>query len=104
MATRLSYLAEMVVSGSVEPLRGQEAALVRAGAGRASGEDFRSVESKRVLSLVTFGMQGAFNGVHRAVLEERLPERSVPESMVKWFVVSAASGREASWRVTTPQL
>ena len=35
-----------------------------------------------MLSLVTFDVQGAFNGVHPAVLEERLRERSVPEKMV----------------------
>ena len=108
--SRRHYGYEAVIPGRNGSLRYRRTTSGPGSSARASrrwtcyGEDFRSVESKRVLSLVTFGMQGAFNGVHRAVLEERLPERSVPESMVKWFVVSAASGREASWRVTKPQL
>lgn len=46
---------------------------------------FEAWKGKRVLSLVTFDVQGAFNGVHPAVLEDRLRERSVPDKMVKWI-------------------
>jgi hypothetical protein len=46
---------------------------------------FEAWEGKRVLSLVTFDVQGAFNGVHPAVLEDRLRERSVPDGMVRWI-------------------
>jgi len=46
---------------------------------------FEAWKGKRVLSLVTFDVQGAFNGVHAAVLEDRLRERSVPEGMVRWI-------------------
>ena len=38
-----------------------------------------------MLSLVTFDVQGAFNGVHPAVLEDRLRERQVPAVMVNWI-------------------
>lgn len=40
---------------------------------------------RRVLSLVTFDVQGAFNGVHPQILAQRLSERRVPAAMVKWI-------------------
>lgn len=46
---------------------------------------FEAWKGGRVLSLVTSDVQGAFNGVHPAVLEGRLRERSVPDGMVKWI-------------------
>lgn len=49
----------------------------------------------RVLSLVSFGVQGAFNGVHPSVLAERLRERRKPAELVAW-VESFCSGRKAS--------
>jgi ribonuclease HI len=39
----------------------------------------------RVLSLVSFDVQGAFNGVHSDVLERRLAARRVPTPAVKWI-------------------
>ncbi|GIZ44655.1 hypothetical protein CKM354_000785200 [Cercospora kikuchii] len=39
----------------------------------------------RVLSLVTLDVQGAFNGVHPAILERRLGERGVPSKIVRWI-------------------
>lgn len=38
----------------------------------------------RVLSLVTFDVQGAFNGVHRSVLCSRLRQAGIPEPLVRW--------------------
>lgn len=42
-------------------------------------------KSKKVLSLVTFDVQGAFNGVHPQVLRTRLLERRVPRKLVEWI-------------------
>jgi ribonuclease HI len=39
----------------------------------------------RVLSLVSFDVQGAFNGVHSDILERRLAARRVPTPAVKWI-------------------
>lgn len=39
----------------------------------------------KVLSLVTFDVQGAFNGVHRSVLCSRLRQAGIPEMMVAWI-------------------
>jgi hypothetical protein len=37
-----------------------------------------------VVSLVTFDVQGAFNGVNTIVLEGRLEQRGIPETLSKW--------------------
>ena len=39
---------------------------------------------RKVLSLVSFDVKGAFNGVNREVLLRRLRERRVPETLVRW--------------------
>lgn len=49
----------------------------------------------RVLSLVSFDVQGAFNGVHTSVLAGRLRERRIPPELVAW-IESFCSGRKAS--------
>lgn len=49
----------------------------------------------RVLSLVSFDVQGAFNGVHPSVLASRLRERRIPSDLVAW-IESFCSGRKAS--------
>jgi hypothetical protein len=49
----------------------------------------------RVLSLVSFDVQGAFNGVHPSVLAERLRERRVPGDLVTW-IESLCNGKKAS--------
>ncbi|KAG9513247.1 hypothetical protein KCU93_g10112, partial [Aureobasidium melanogenum] len=38
----------------------------------------------KVVSLVTFDVQGAFNGVNTTVLQERLEQRGIPETLSKW--------------------
>lgn len=40
---------------------------------------------KRTLSLVSFDVQGAFNGVHSSVLYRRLLQRRVPTQMAAWI-------------------
>jgi hypothetical protein len=49
----------------------------------------------RILSLVSFDVQGAFNGVHPSVLADRLRERRVPGDLVAW-IESFCNGRKAS--------
>ena len=39
----------------------------------------------RVLSLVSFDVQGAFNGVRPSILAERLRERRIPGDLVAWI-------------------
>lgn len=50
---------------------------------------------RRVLSLVSFDVQGAFNGVHPSVLAVRLRESKIPTSLMAW-IESFCSGRKAS--------
>jgi hypothetical protein len=49
----------------------------------------------KVLSLVSFDVKGAYNGVDRSVLLRRLRERRIPEVLVRW-VDSFCSSRRAS--------
>lgn len=46
---------------------------------------FQAWRDKKVLSLVTFDVKGAFNGVAGDVLLERLRRRRVPENLVCWI-------------------
>jgi hypothetical protein len=48
----------------------------------------------RVLSLVSFDVQGAFNGVHPSVLADLLRERRVPDDLVAW-IERFCNGRKA---------
>ena len=48
-----------------------------------------------MLSLVTFDVQGAYNGVNKDVLRQRLRKSSIPEFFVKW-IYSFCSNRQAS--------
>ena len=41
--------------------------------------------ASKVLSLVTFDVQGAFNGVHPEVLRTRLLQRKVPKKLAEWI-------------------
>ena len=44
---------------------------------------FEAWRENKVLSLVTFDVQGAYNGVAKDVLVHRMRERRVPESWVQ---------------------
>lgn len=46
---------------------------------------FQAWRDKKVLSLVTFDVKGAFNGVAGDVLTERLRRHRIPESLVCWI-------------------
>jgi Reverse transcriptase (RNA-dependent DNA polymerase) len=40
---------------------------------------------RKVLNLVSFDVKGAYNGVNREVLLQRLRERQIPEVLVRWI-------------------
>ena len=48
----------------------------------------------RVLSLISFDVKGAYNGVDRDVLLARLRQRSIPETLIKW-IENFCSDRQA---------
>ena len=52
-------------------------------------------KQKKILSLVTFDVKGAFNGVNKGVLCQRLKERGIPPEIVKW-VYEFCGKRKAS--------
>lgn len=49
---------------------------------------------RRVLSLVTFDVQGAYNGVNKGVLKDRLQALTIPERLAEW-IYSFCSDRQA---------
>lgn len=56
---------------------------------------YQAWRDQKVLSLVTFDIQGAFNGVAKDVLCSRLRKRRIPEVLVNW-VSYFCSKRKAS--------
>lgn len=46
---------------------------------------YQAWRDKKVLSLITFDVQGAFNGVARDVLVQRLRKRRIPEIFISWI-------------------
>ena len=46
---------------------------------------YQAWRDKKVLSLITFDVKGAFNGVATPVLLERLREKRIPEDLVRWI-------------------
>jgi hypothetical protein len=49
----------------------------------------------KILSLVTFDVQGAYNGVNKDVLKVRLEQAAIPKHLVRW-IYSFCSNRSAS--------
>jgi hypothetical protein len=56
---------------------------------------YEACRTYRVLSLVSFDVQGAFGGVHPSVLANQLQERRIPGDLVAW-IESFCNGRKAS--------
>jgi hypothetical protein len=50
---------------------------------------FQAWRGGKILSLVSFDVKGAFNGVHTSVLTRRLAERRVPDQLVDRIGTSA---------------
>jgi hypothetical protein len=85
MASRLSFITEtynLLPSNhfGARPRRPAEQAL-----NVLVEKIYQAWRQGRVLSLVSFDVKGAFNGVHSDVLEKRLATRQVPSRAVKWI-------------------
>lgn len=85
MASRLSYLAERYSLLPTNYFGARKRRSSEQALDVLIERIFEAWRGNRVLSLVTFDVQGAFNGVHPAVLAERLRERCVLEGVVKWI-------------------
>lgn len=85
VAARLSYIAEQYKllpdnHFGARPRRSAEHAL------NLVVEKIHYVwRNNKILTLVSFDVKGAFNGVHAHVLEQRLRTRRVPEQAVRWI-------------------
>ena len=55
---------------------------------------YRAWRSRKILSLVTFDVQGAYNGVNKEVLQERMLKLGIPKAITQW-VYSFCSNRTA---------
>ena len=45
---------------------------------------FKAWRSRRVLSLITFDIKGAYNGVSSSILAQRLQAHGIPDSITRW--------------------
>jgi hypothetical protein len=85
VAARLSYITEThdllpANHFGARPRRSAEQAL-----NALVERIYQAWRQRKVLSLVSFDVKGAFNGVHSSVLEKRLAARRVPSLAVKWI-------------------
>lgn len=85
MATRLSYMAEKYSLLPTTHFGAKKQWSCEQALDLLVEKIFEAWRANRVLALVNFDVQGAFNSVHSAVLGERLRERGVSEGMVKWI-------------------
>jgi hypothetical protein len=86
VAARLSYLAETYKllpknHFGARPRRSAEQAL-----NTLIERIYEAWRGGRACSLVSFDVQGAFNGVHSAVLHQRLLERFIPSPLADWIL------------------
>jgi hypothetical protein len=56
---------------------------------------YEAWRNRMVVSLVTFDVQGAFNGVNNVVLQKRLLHRGIPETLGRW-IMDFCSNRTAT--------
>lgn len=61
---------------------------------------YNAWRQQKVLSLVTFDVQGAFNGVNQSILRERIKERRIPQTLCDW-VSDFCSNRSATIAIDT---
>ncbi|PSK37231.1 hypothetical protein B9Z65_1973 [Elsinoe australis] len=85
IAARLSYIAERYKllpenHFGARPKRSAEQAL-----NLVIEKIYQAWRKRKILTLVSFDVKGAFNGVHAHVLEQRLRARRVPEQAVQWI-------------------
>ena len=85
VAARLSYMVERYSllpdnHFGARPRRSAEQAL-----NVIVEKTYQAWRGGKILSLVSFDVNGAFNGVHTSVLIQRLAERRVPKQIVEWI-------------------
>lgn len=85
IAARLSYIVERYKllpenHFGARPKRSAEQAL-----NLVIEKVYQAWRKHKILTLVSFDMKGAFNGVHAHVLEQRLRARRIPEQAVRWI-------------------
>jgi hypothetical protein len=95
VARRLSYLAETYRLLPENHFGGRPNRSTEQALNLLVGKIHEAWRAYRVLSLVSFDVQGAFNGVHPSVLADRLRERRIPGDLVTW-IESFCNGRKAS--------
>jgi hypothetical protein len=95
VARRLSYLAETYRLLPENHFGGRPNRSAEQALNLLVEKIYEAWRAYRVLSLVSFDVQGAFNGVHPSVLADRLRERRVPGDLVTW-IESLCNGRKAS--------
>jgi hypothetical protein len=47
---------------------------------------FNASKDKKVLSMVSFNVRGAYNGVNIGLLEHRLGRQRIPEQLIRWIL------------------
>jgi hypothetical protein len=99
VATRLSYMTEKynllpVSHIGARPRRSAEQAL-----NVLVEKIYQAWRGGKILTLISFDVKGAFNGVHSKVLERRLAARRVRGPMVEW-IGDFSTGRHASVTVS----
>lgn len=95
LANRLSYIAEEHELLPPYHFEGRRKRSSEQALNVLSERIHEAWRSQRVLSLVTFDVQGAFNDVHPRVLAARLRDRRVPLAVVRW-VRNFCTGRQGS--------
>jgi hypothetical protein len=95
IAKRLSYLAETYILFSENQFGGRPNRSAEQALDLLVEKRHEAWRADRVLSLVSFDVQGAFNGVYLLMLADRLRERRVPGNLVAW-IESFCNGRRAS--------
>jgi hypothetical protein len=95
VARRLSYLAEAYRLLPENHFGGRPGRSAEQALNLLVEKIHEAWRAYRVLSLVSFDVQGAFNGMHPSVLAERLRERRIPGDLVAW-IESFCNGRKAS--------
>jgi hypothetical protein len=64
---------------------------------------YKAWRSRKILSLIRFNVKGAFNGVYKERLKQRLTARGVPEELVNW-AIAFCSNRSASILINGQEL
>ena len=95
LARRLSYWAETfdllpATQFGARPRRSCDQALLL-----LTEKIYEAWQQKKILSLISFDVKGAYNGVPRLVMRSRLRAKGIPERVTDW-VDSFLSGRSAT--------